>query len=97
MRRINALHHQSKQLEKERSEIRRRRESVSAASKAIHEARSNVSHTNNGRHKRHGSQVDNLEYSNRRNLSRNLDSSFLSIDERGNMMPKIPEAALVAT
>jgi hypothetical protein len=57
-----ALHRQSKQLEKERSEIRRRRESVSAASKAIHEARSNASHTNNGRHNRHGSRVDNLEY-----------------------------------
>jgi hypothetical protein len=40
------LHRQSKQLEKERSEIRKRRESVSAASKAIHEARSNASHTN---------------------------------------------------
>jgi hypothetical protein len=26
----------------------------------------------------------------------NLDSSFLSIDERGNIVPKTPEAALVA-
>jgi hypothetical protein len=41
-----ALHRQSKQLEKERSEIRKRRELVSAASKAIHEACSNASHTN---------------------------------------------------
>jgi hypothetical protein len=30
------------------------------------------------------------------NISRNLDSSFLSIDEQGNIIPKTPEAALVA-
>jgi hypothetical protein len=29
-------------------------------------------------------------------LSRNLESSFLSVDEQGNIMPKTPEAALVA-
>jgi hypothetical protein len=69
---------------------------VSAASKAIHEARNNASHTNSGRHNRHGSRVDNLEHSNRRNLSRNLDSSFLLVDEQGNIMLKTPEAALVA-
>jgi hypothetical protein len=27
---------------------------------------------------------------------KNLDSSFLSIDEQGNIVPKTPEAALVA-
>jgi hypothetical protein len=69
---------------------------VSAASTTIHEARSNASHTNNERYNRHGSRVDNLEHSDRRNLSRNLDSSFLSVDERGNIMPKTPGAALVA-
>jgi hypothetical protein len=91
-----ALHWQARQLAKEKSEIRKRRESVSAASKAMHEACNNVSHTNNRRHNRHGSRVENLEHSDRRNLSRNLDSSFLSIDEQGNIMPKTPEASLVA-
>jgi hypothetical protein len=57
-----ALHQQSRQLEGERSEIRKRRESVIAASKAIHEAHSNASHTNIRRHNRHGSRVDNLEH-----------------------------------
>jgi hypothetical protein len=61
----------------------------------MHEARSNVSHTNSRRHNKHGSRVENLEHSDRRNLSRNLDSSFLSVDEQGNIMPKTPEAALV--
>jgi hypothetical protein len=70
---------------------------VSTASKAMNKARSNASHTNSRRHNRHGSGVDNLEHSDRRNLSRNLDSSFLSVDKQGNIMPKTPEAALVAT
>jgi hypothetical protein len=39
--------------------------------------------------------VENLEHSERRNLSKNLDSSFLSVDEQGNIIPKTPEAALV--
>jgi hypothetical protein len=37
-----SLHRQARQLAKEKSEIRKRRESVSAASKAMHEARSNA-------------------------------------------------------
>jgi hypothetical protein len=75
-----ALHRQARQLAKERSEIRKRRESVSAASKAMHKARNKTSYTNSRRHNRHGSREENLEHSDRRNLSRNLDSSFLSVD-----------------
>jgi hypothetical protein len=91
-----ALHRQARQLEKERSEIRKRRESVSTASKAMPEARSNASHTNSRGHNRLGLRVDNLDHSDRINISRHLDSSFLSVDEQGNIMPKTPEAALVA-
>jgi hypothetical protein len=90
------LHRQARQLAKEKREIRKRRESVSAASKAMHEARSNASHTNSRRPNGHGPRVKNLEHSDRRNLSRNLDSSFLSVDEQGNIIPKTPEIALVA-
>jgi hypothetical protein len=71
-----ALHRQSKQIDREKSEIRKRQESVSASSKAFHEARNNASHTNSARHNRLGSRVDNLEHADRRNLSRNFDSSF---------------------
>jgi hypothetical protein len=88
------LHRQAQQLEKEKSIIRKRRESVSAASKAYHAEKDNASFS--GRHRMHGSRVDNLNRAEKRNLSRNLDSSFLSIDERGNIIPKTPEAALVA-
>jgi hypothetical protein len=90
-----ALHQQSRQLAKERSEIRKRRESVSAAIKAMNEACINTSHTNSRRHNKHGSRVKNLAHSDRQNLSRNLDSSFLSVNEQGNIMPKTPEAALM--
>jgi hypothetical protein len=83
-----ALQLQSRQITKEKSEIRKRRDSAIAASAAMHEARSNASRTNNRRHNRRGSRVENLEHSDRRNLSRNLDSSFLSVDEQGNIMPK---------
>jgi hypothetical protein len=91
-----ALRQQSKQLAKERIEIQKRRDSAIAASDAVHKARSDASYTNNKRHRRHGSRFKNLEYSERQSLSKNLDSSFLSADEQGNIIPKTPEAALVA-
>jgi hypothetical protein len=91
-----ALRKQSRQLEKERSEIWKRSDSTIAASAAFHAERSNASYTNSKRHHRHGSRVENLEHSDRRNLSRNLNSSFLSVNEQGNIIPKTPEVALVA-
>jgi hypothetical protein len=91
-----ALQQQSKQLAKERSEIQKRKDSAIAASIALHKARNDASYTNNKRHCRHGSRVENLEHLERRSLSKNLDSSFLSVDEQGNIIPKTPEAALVA-
>jgi hypothetical protein len=87
---------QQKQLAKERIEIQKRRDSTIAASEAYHKARSDASYTNSRRHRRHGSRFENLKYSKRQSLSKNLDSSFLSVDEQGNIIPKTPEAALVA-
>jgi hypothetical protein len=91
-----ALQQQSRQLAKERSEIQKRMDSAIAASATLHKARSNASHTNSKRHNMPGSRVENLEHSDRRNLSRTLDSYFLSVDDQGNIMPKTPEATLVA-
>jgi hypothetical protein len=48
-----ALHQQAHQLEKEKSEIRRRSQSVSAVSKAFWAEHNNVSYTNSGWHHRH--------------------------------------------
>jgi hypothetical protein len=90
------LRQQSKQLANERIEIQKRRDSAITASEAYHKARSDASYSNSKRHHRHGSRFENLEYSERQSLSKNLDSSFLSVDEQGNIIPKTPEAALVA-
>jgi hypothetical protein len=90
-----ALRQQSKQLAKEKIKIQKIRDSAIAASDAYHKACSDVSYTNSKRHHRHGSRFENLEYSERLSLSK-LDSSFLSVDEQGNIIPKTPEAALVA-
>jgi hypothetical protein len=90
-----ALRLQAKQLAKERIEIQKRKDSAIAASDAARRARSDASYTNR-RHHRHGSRYENLEYSERQSMSKNLDSSFLSVDEQGNIIPKTPKAALVA-
>jgi hypothetical protein len=76
-----ALRQQAKQLAKEKIEIQQRKESAIAASNAAHRARSDASHTNARRNRRHGSRYKNLEYSERQNISKNLDSSFLSVNE----------------
>jgi hypothetical protein len=91
-----ALRQQAKQLAKERIEIQKRKDSAIAASDTAHRARSDASYTNNKRHHRHGSRFENLEYSERKSISKNLDSSFLSVGEQENIIPKTPEATLVA-
>jgi hypothetical protein len=91
-----ALRQQAKQLAKEKIEIQKRKDSAIAASAAFHKARSDASYTNSKRHCQHRSRMENLEYSDKRSLSKNLDSSFLLVDEQGNIIPKTPEAALVA-
>jgi hypothetical protein len=60
-----ALRKQSRQLEKERSEIRKRRDSAIAASAAFRAECSNASYTNRKRHHMHGSRVEKLEHSDR--------------------------------
>jgi hypothetical protein len=88
-----ALKQQAKQLAKERIEIQKRKDSAIAASEAARRARSDASYTNR-RHRRHGSRYENLEYSERQSISKNLNSSFLLVDEQGNIIPKTLEAAL---
>jgi hypothetical protein len=76
-----ALRQQAKQLAKEKIEIQQRKESAIAASNAARRARSDASHTNARRNHQQGSRYKNLEYSERQSISKNLDSSFLSVDE----------------
>jgi hypothetical protein len=90
-----ALRQQAKQIAKERIEIQKKKDSAIAASDAARRARSDASYTNR-RHHRYGSRYENLGYSERQSISKNLDSFFLSVDDQGNIIPKTPEAALVA-
>jgi hypothetical protein len=90
-----ALRQQAKLLAKERIKIQKRKDSAIAASDVVRRARSDASYTSR-RHHRHGSRYENLGYSERQSISKNLDSSFLSVDDQGNIIPKTPEAALVA-
>jgi hypothetical protein len=60
------------------------------------EEHSNTSHTGGGQHREPELNRNKAERQNRGNHAQNLDSSFLSVDERGNIVPKTPEAALVA-
>jgi hypothetical protein len=64
-----ALRQQAKQLAKEKIEIQKRKDSAIAASNAAHRARSDASHTNAKRNRRHGSRYENLEYSERQSIS----------------------------
>jgi hypothetical protein len=91
-----ALRQQLKLLTKEKIKVQKRKDTAIAASDAAHRARSDASYTNTKRHRRHSSRYENLEYSDRQSLSKNLDSSFLSVDEQGDIIPKTPKAALVA-
>jgi hypothetical protein len=84
-----ALHQQKKQLLRERSKIRRRHESANAVSRILWEERNNASHTGGGRRRE-----PNRGEAERRHKD-NHDSSFLLVDEIGNIIPKTPEAALV--
>jgi hypothetical protein len=90
-----ALRQQTKLLAKERIEIHKRKDSAIAASDAARRARSDASYTNR-RHHRHGSRYENLWHSERQSISKNHYSSFLSVDDQGNIIPKTPKVALVA-
>jgi hypothetical protein len=87
-----ALRQQAKQLAKEKIEIQQRKESAIAASNAACRVRSDASHTNANRNRRHGSRYENLEYLERQSISKNLDLSFLSVDEQGTSYQKIPSS-----
>jgi hypothetical protein len=73
-----ALRQQAKQLAREKIEIQKRKDSAIAASAAFHKARSDTSYMNSKRHHRHGSRMENLEYSERQSLSKSRPSYRLT-------------------
>jgi hypothetical protein len=91
-----ALHQHKKQLLREESETKRSGESASTTNRIQREERNNASWSSEGGHRETGHNRREAERPNRENRTHNLDSSFLSVHEIGNIMPKTPEAALVA-
>jgi hypothetical protein len=85
------LHQHHRRQKRMRQEVEARRASASAASRANREERSNASHPNNGGHQRRNSCMDGMNNGEHNNLVRNLESSFLLVDEQGNIVPKTPE------
>jgi hypothetical protein len=68
---------------------------VASESSRCRVALRNASYTNVEGHRRRGSRLDNMDFSEIISLVMNLESSFISVDERGNIIPKTPEATLV--
>jgi hypothetical protein len=83
-----ALRQQAKQLAKERIEIQKRKDSAIAASDAARRSHSDASYTNK-RHRQHGSRFENLEYSERQSISKNLNSCFLSVTSKETLYQKL--------
>jgi hypothetical protein len=90
-----ALYRKSRHLEQVRQQLEELHLAASESS-WCRAALSNASYANTVGHQRRGSYLDNMDYSERSSLARNLESSFISVDERGNIIPKTPEAALMA-
>src|SRR3954468_10774215 len=52
------------------------------------------SHGNNGN--KHRSQMENMDPKERREVTRALNASFMEMDDDGNVIPKTPQAAIMA-
>jgi hypothetical protein len=89
-----------RELEKQKIELDRRQEEASASSRrraelSRHSGTSGDSHREARRRAR--SRLQNIPEAERETLIQNLDMSFMSIDTRGNIIPKTPEAGYMAT
>jgi hypothetical protein len=89
-----------RQLEKQKIELDRRQAAASASSRRRDEL-SRQSGTSGSSHRearnRARYRLQNIPDAERENLVQNLDMSFMSIDTRGNIIPKTPEAGYMAT
>jgi hypothetical protein len=89
-----------RELEKQKIELDKRQEAASASSRR-RAALSRQSGTSGSSHRearnRARSRLNNIPEAERENLVQNLDMSFMSIDTRGNIIPKTPEAGYMAT
>ncbi|KAK1631099.1 hypothetical protein QYE76_005414 [Lolium multiflorum] len=85
----------ARELEKQTAELNRRKEAASASSRRRADL-SRQSRTTGDSHRearnRARSRLQHIPEAEREHLVQNLDMSFMSIDTRGNIIPKTPEA-----
>ncbi|KAK1616450.1 hypothetical protein QYE76_021967 [Lolium multiflorum] len=90
----------ARELEKQTAELNRRKEAASASSRRRADL-SRQSRTSGDSHRearnRARSRLQHIPEAEREHLVQNLDMSFMSIDTRGNIIPKTPEAGYMAT
>jgi predicted nucleic acid-binding Zn-ribbon protein len=85
----------SRELEKQTAALNRRQEAASASSRRradLSRQSGNSGDSHREARRRARSRLQNIPEAERENLVQNLDMSFMSIDTRGNIIPKTPEA-----
>ena len=90
----------AREIEKQTAELNRRKEAASASSRrrADLSGQSRVSGDSHREARNRGrSRLQHIPEAEREHLVQNLDMSFMSIDTRGNIIPKTPEAGYMAT
>jgi hypothetical protein len=91
-----ARHQHKKQVLQENSELRRNHKPNSAANGTQWEEHSDTSQSSEERHREPKHNRRRVERPRKESHMQNINSSFLTVDEIGSIMPEMPEAALVA-
>ncbi len=68
----------------------------SSARRAALSAAAPDSSTNGNQGNKHRSRVENMDPKERRDVTRTLHTSFMDMDADGNIIPKTPQAAIMA-
>jgi hypothetical protein len=90
-----ALHQHKKKLLQEKSELRRSHETNNTSSR-LHWEECGMPESSEERHRDPKHNKRRTEWPRKEGRTKNLNSSFLTVDEDGNIMQDTPEPALVA-
>jgi hypothetical protein len=90
-----ALHQHKKQLLQEKSELRRSHRSNNIANRTQWKEHSDTSQSSEERYNAPKHNRRRAERPRKESRTQNLNSSFLTVNEIGSIMPEKPEAALV--
>jgi hypothetical protein len=91
------LHRQKRELIKIQQRLNERRAAADESSRRRAQLSSTGGTHGGGHPRRSASRLSHVPGNERDHLVRDLDLSFMSVDAQGNIVPKTPQAALVAT